>query len=142
MVGVCHAVPRREAMAEEASLTLPKECSGDAVSPKCAVIEVHVPELKRLFNAMDPSPFRERDLDPKAEEFIAGWAREAPRDQQLALLIQLERGPGLPDEAVELRVAIHEYFADRAQVTRRRLRDLFRRGRVSLVIGLVALTAL
>jgi len=42
-------------------------------------IEVHVAELKQLFNAIDPSPFRERDLDPNAEEFIVGWAKEAPR---------------------------------------------------------------
>jgi hypothetical protein len=46
-----------------------KDSAGDAIPPKCAVIEVHV-ELKQY--AIDPSPFRERDLDPKAEEFIAG----------------------------------------------------------------------
>jgi len=28
-----------------------------------------------LFNAMDPAPFRERDLDPNAEEYIVGWGR-------------------------------------------------------------------
>jgi hypothetical protein len=27
-------------------------------------------ELKQPFNAIDPSPFRDRDLDPNAEEFI------------------------------------------------------------------------
>lgn len=48
--------------------------------PKCAVIEVHVRELKQLFNSIDPSPFRNRDLDPKAEEFIVGWAKDLPGD--------------------------------------------------------------
>jgi len=42
------------------------------------LIEVRVADLKQLFNAMDPSPFREKDLDPEAEEFIGGWARELP----------------------------------------------------------------
>jgi len=49
-----------------------KDFAGDAIPPNCAVIEVHVSELKQLFDAIDPSPFRERDLDPKAEEFIVG----------------------------------------------------------------------
>jgi hypothetical protein len=38
-----------------------------------AVLELHVGERKQLFDAMDPAPFRERDLDPNAEEYIGGW---------------------------------------------------------------------
>jgi hypothetical protein len=52
-----------------------KPSAGDPIPPKCPVIEVHVSELRQLFNAIDPSPFRDKDLDPKAEEFIVGWAR-------------------------------------------------------------------
>ena len=63
-----------------ASGTKDKASSGDPIPPKCSVIEVHVGELKQLFNAIDPSPFRDKDLDPKAEEFIVGWAKELPRD--------------------------------------------------------------
>ena len=48
--------------------------AGDPLPATCELIEVHVSELKQLFNAIDPSPFRERDLDPKAEEFIVDWA--------------------------------------------------------------------
>ena len=44
--------------------------AGDAIPPTCEVIQVRVAELRQLFNAVDPSPFRERDLDPRAEEFI------------------------------------------------------------------------
>ncbi len=54
-------------------------------------IEVHVTELQQLFNAIDPAPFRERDLDPNAEEFIVGWAREAPRDSGLELAVYVDR---------------------------------------------------
>jgi hypothetical protein len=60
--------------------TKDKASASDPVPPKCSVIEVHVGELKQLFNAIDPSPFRDKDLDPKAEEFIVGWAKELPRD--------------------------------------------------------------
>src|SRR4051812_46411799 len=116
--------------------------AGDSVPADTVQIEVHVAELKQLFNAMDPSPFRERDLDPNAEQFIVGWAREAPRDAPLALLVRLNRGAGPPGEPAALREAVRDFFTQRALVTRRRLRDLFRRGRISLLIGLVALSIL
>jgi hypothetical protein len=115
--------------------------AGDPIPPKCAVIEVHVGELKQLFDAIDPSPFRERDLDPKAEEFIVSWAKDLPRDRSLALVVDLDREAGLPDEAAVLRDAIHEFFRHRAETYRQRLRELFRVGRTSLVIGLMALAA-
>lgn len=115
--------------------------AGDPIPPKCAVIEVHVGELKQLFDAIDPSPFRDRDLDPKAEQFIVDWAKDLPRDASLALVIDLDRKAGLPDEAAVLRDAIHEFFRHRAQTYRQRLRELFRVGRTSLAIGLTALTA-
>jgi hypothetical protein len=44
--------------------------AGDEIPAGSEVIEVRVGELKQLFNAIDPSPFREKDLGPKAEEFI------------------------------------------------------------------------
>jgi hypothetical protein len=40
-----------------------------------------------------------------------------------------------------LRDAIHEFFRHRAETYKRRLRELLRVGRTSLVIGLVALAA-
>jgi hypothetical protein len=116
-----------------------KASAGDPIPAQCSVIEVHVVELKQLFDAIDPSPFRDRDLDPKAEEFIVAWAKDLPRDASLALLVDLDREAGLPDEAAVLRAAIHEFFRHRAETYRRRLRELFRVGRTSLVIGLIAL---
>jgi hypothetical protein len=116
-------------------MTEPRPAAGDPIAPGCEVIEIRVAELKQLFNAIDPSPFREKDLDPKAEEFIVGWARDVSRDAPLALLVHLERPAGLPEEAAALGDAVHEYFRNRADTTRRRLRQMFRVGRTSLVIG-------
>ena len=121
------------------STNMDKTSAGDPLPPKCSVIEVHVGELKQLFDAIDPSPFRDRDLDPKAAEFIVGWAKDLPRDAQLALIVDLDREAGLPDEAAVLRDAIHEFFKHRAEAYRQRLRELFRVGRTSLAIGLLAL---
>jgi hypothetical protein len=103
------------------------------------VIEIHVDELIQLFHSIDPSPFPERDLDPRAEEFIVAWARESRRDARLALVVHMNRPGGKPDEAAGLERAIQGFFARRALTSRRSLRQLFRRGRVSLLIGIIFL---
>jgi hypothetical protein len=128
-----------DALKRKAMSNPPLHSAGDPFPPDCELIEVRVSELKQLFNAIDPSPFRERDLDPNAEEFIVAWAREASPSATLALAVYLDRPAGLPNEPVELREAIHGFFRLRADVSRRRLRELFRRGRTSLVIGICAL---
>ena len=107
----------------------------------CAVIEVHVSELKQLFHSLDPTPFRERDIDPKAEAFIAGWARELGPEKPLALIVHVDQALPTLDEALVLRNAFREYFGERAVQTRRQLRQLFRVGRTSLTIGLLFLAA-
>ena len=122
-------------------MTEAKHAAGDELPPKCARIEVRVDELRQLFNAMDPSPFRERDLEPAAEEFIVSWAREIPRDAPLALVVYLDRAAGPPDEATNLRDSVHAFFTYREQITRRQLSQLFRIGRTSLAIGLLVLVA-
>jgi hypothetical protein len=111
----------------------------DAIPPSSAVIEVRVVELRQLFNSIDPSPFRERDLAPAAEAFIVDWSREVPSDAPLALLVHLDRSVGPPDETALLGDAVHQFFAAEAEASRRRLRRLFQRGRISLVIGLAVL---
>jgi hypothetical protein len=112
---------------------------GDTIAAGAAVIEVHVAELRQLFNSIDPSPFGERDLDPRAEEFILGWARELPRSAPLALQVYLDRPGGLPDEPAALGEAIRQFFRSRSEASRRRLQQLFRVGRTSLLIGILFL---
>ncbi len=101
-------------------------------------IEVHVGTLAQLFNAMDPSPFEERDLDPRVEEFIVSWAREAARGEPLSLTVRIDQAEA--DMAEPLGDAINEFFRERAEMSRRRLRNLFRLGRVSLLVGLLVLS--
>jgi hypothetical protein len=120
-------------------MVLEPPSAGDAIPGNCEIIEIHLGELRQLFNAIDPSPFHERDLDPQAEDFIVGWASDLPGDVPLGLMVYLDRAAGMEDEAAVLRNAIHEFFGRRAAATRRSLRELFRRGRTSLAIGLAFL---
>jgi len=65
---------------------------GDQLPRDCQVIEVHVGELNQLFNAMDPAPFRERDLDPNAEAFIVESAKELRHHERpIGLLVYVDR---------------------------------------------------
>jgi hypothetical protein len=104
-----------------------------------AKIEINLGRLAQLFNSLDPSPFHERDLDRDAEEYIIGSAEGIPRQRRLRLVVHLPAdqlpGVGTPD----LGDAIHHYFAYRETIERRRLRLLFRDGRIALITGLVFL---
>ena len=115
------------------------EWAGDTMPPKCEIIEVRVTDLDQLFHTIDPSPFHERQLDRDAEEFIVNRAREIPRDVPLGLTIYLDRSARgkAEEEAGALRDAVHRFFARRADGARRELAELFKQGRVSLVIGLL-----
>ena len=101
-----------------------------------AALDLHLGELRQLFNSMDPAPFRERDLDPKASDYIVDWATEAPADQALSMVVHL--GSPTSDGAM-VGDAVREYFRGRAAAKRRELSKLFRVGRISLVIGLAFL---
>jgi hypothetical protein len=105
------------------------------------VIEVRVRDLDRLFNTIDPSPFRDRDLDRDADEYIVSNARELPSKVPLALVVYLEQPVDPHDDSRVLGDAIRLHFARRVQTKRWALRQLLRRGRISLVIGLLFLTA-
>ncbi len=51
------------------------------------VIEVRVDQIAQLFHTLDPFPFREKDLDREAEEYIVGWARELPTKVPFKIIV-------------------------------------------------------
>ena len=112
---------------------------GDEIPVNCALIEVHVTDLRMFFNPIDPSPPTERDLESRAEEFIVDWARSARRDARLALRIEVDT-PTSPEEAETVGAAVHEFFRQRSMSANRRLSQLFRVGHTSLAIGVAFLT--
>lgn len=102
-------------------------------------IRIRVDEVSQLFNSLDPFPFRERDLDADAEEFIVGWARELSRHAPLRIVVHLPRAEAETEAARGLQEALQRFFAYRADVVGRDLNELFRIGRRSLLIGLAVL---
>lgn len=101
-------------------------------------IELSVRNVEALFNTLDPSPFRTKDLARDAEDFIVGWARDYGADAPVALRIYLEETPDR-DPSDMVRDAVHNFFSYRDQLTALEFRRVMGEGRTSLVIGLTFL---
>ena len=113
---------------------------GDTDAPAGDSIEVRIAEISQLFQSLDPFPFRDKDLDKEAEEFIVSWARELPADQPLKIIVHLPEAQASTPEARELGAALTRYFGYRARGISLDLKELFRVGRRALVIGVTVLS--
>ena len=104
------------------------------------VIEVQVEKIGQLFHTLDPMPFRDRDLDREAEDYIVGWAREFPRNHPLRILVHMPASEAAGEQAAQLEHALHRYFDRRADTMTGELKEMFRIGRYSLLVGVVVLS--
>jgi hypothetical protein len=98
-------------------------------------IELRIAALPALFNSMDPTPFRNRELDPEARDFLENWALEFPQGSHFRILVHIETMP-TEDPGPLVAEAIHNFFQYKAGQSRRQLRLLLREGRISMAIGL------
>ncbi|MDR0781952.1 MAG: hypothetical protein LBF16_14925 [Pseudomonadales bacterium] len=103
------------------------------------IIRVKVDEVSQLFNTFDPTPFRERDVDGEAEEFIVDWARELPQGQPLRIVIYVRDAQAQKISPAQVKEALSSYFAYRANILSKELKELFHVGRLSFAIGLTIL---
>ena len=103
-------------------------------------IELGLHDINQLFNSMDPSPFREKDLDIEAEEFIVDWARELPKHEPLLLTIHLGKTLNAGMTAQTVTEAVRNHFWYRAEQSGRQNEKLLREGWKNPVIGLTFLS--
>src|SRR5690242_14006545 len=104
-----------------------------------AVIELQLEKAGQLFDTLDPMPFREKDLDREAEDYIVSWARELPGKAPIHVRVHLPAAEAQGEQAKVLPQALGRYFSYRAEAVGRDLGELFRIGRLSLLVGLVVL---
>jgi hypothetical protein len=102
-------------------------------------IALRLRDGSRLFNTLDPFPFREGDLDPDADAYIVEWAGELPKNEPITIVIHLQEPDPAEKPAPDLATAIATWFSNKARAETRALRELFRDGRLAFAIGLVAL---
>ena len=86
-------------------------------------IAIRVRTIMQLFNSLDPSPFRERDLDPHTEEFVVGWARELPRGALFAIVIEMPAEEAARPDAAGIARSFRQLFpaargSDRPRIAR------------------------
>jgi hypothetical protein len=106
---------------------------------RSGVIRLRVNDIGQLFNSLDPDPFIERDLDDDAVDYITSWAREIPHHMPVRLHVTITepRHPG--DHQATVQTAVQNYFGNAADLSRNEFRQLLKRGRISLLIGLLVL---
>lgn len=105
---------------------------------KAVTVELRIDRVARLYNALDPSPFQEKELDPAADDYIVGSAEDlGSRPMRLAIMLP-EAELALP-EARQVPASIRHHFKLRHDSERRHLRTMWWRGRTSLLIGLAFL---
>lgn len=102
-------------------------------------IEVRVKSSQQLFDARDPAPFRERDLDDDFVEYILSSVREFTISSPLKIVIYVEETEtnDLPKDSI--REAIRSYFAYKIDLQRGELKAFMKQAQLFLFIGLIVL---
>ena len=102
-------------------------------------IDLKIRHSRQLFDGRDPAPFNERDLDDNAVAYLLGAAQEIARKQPLAIVVTISDEPE-PRLAADVIVeAVRGHFVYEGEQVARRLRELLRRGEMTLGVGLTVL---
>lgn len=102
------------------------------------LVELKLGNPAQLLNSLDPSPFRERELDAEAAAYLVDAIRELHGHRHVKVVIYLPQ-PGDPATGGTIADAIHNFFGYREQATRLALRRVLRLGRASLLVGMLFL---
>jgi hypothetical protein len=103
-------------------------------------VDLRLRNERQLFDARDPAPFRERDLDDEAVEWILDSLEELPRGAPFKIVIHFAEAPStMAPEAI--REAIRAHFAYEILRLRRRRRRELRDGALFLGVALLILAA-
>jgi hypothetical protein len=103
------------------------------------IIELVLSDVKQLFNSFDPSPFREKELDQGAHEYIFNAVGDIPEKEPAELVVYLPPVMSTPEMEEAITFGIHNHFRIQLAYAEKELRRLSRRGRKYLVIGLIIL---
>jgi len=105
-------------------------------------IDIRLRSARQLFDGRDPAPFRERDLDQNAVDYIYSAAEEIAVPKALKLVLFLEEPTALSLSVAEIETAIRAHFEHEREQVNRRLRQQRRFGHVALAVGLSVLIGL
>jgi hypothetical protein len=105
------------------------------------MVEIVLDNVMELYNSLDPSPFRKRELDHAAEEYLYNATDDFPIKEPMEIVVYLPPSKITPDIQESIRSGIHNHFTYRLAAGERELRRTMRKGRKFLVLGVVILIA-
>ena len=80
-----------------------------------SMLEIKLNTPEQILNSFDPSPFRSRDLDDRAADYIIESAEELDRGRSPRLVIELPADQGERELAWDLPEAVRHSFSDRVR---------------------------
>jgi len=102
------------------------------------VIEIRVKQAQQLFDAIDPAPFRERDLDDDFADYLISSSKEFALHTPLRLDIFIDEPEGnITNDTIK--ESILSYFKFKLDRQKLELKTFLKRTPIFLFIGLVIL---
>lgn len=102
-------------------------------------VEVRVKSSQQLFDARDPAPFRERDLDENFVEYILASVKEFALSVPLKIVIYIEESESKNLGKELISEAIRSYFIYKIDLQTAELKNFIKRAQFFLVIGFIVL---
>jgi len=103
-------------------------------------LDIRLKTAHQLFDGRDPAPFRERDLDEDAVDYIVGAFEEIPAKAPVTIVLWFAEGADASISTSTIREAVHGFFEAEIARIRRRIRQHVKQGQMALGLGLVLLT--
>lgn len=105
------------------------------------LIEVRVKSALQLFDARDPAPFRDRDLDDDFLEYISTSAREFSISRPCKIVIHIDEAEGRELTSSSIKESMHSYLNYKIDLQKSELKMFLKRAQLFLGIGLLVLAA-
>lgn len=106
-------------------------------------IDLHLRTVAQLFDNRDPAPFRDRDLDAQAVEYLLGSLAELPSRAPVRVVMHCAEAEAASVASAEVVCdAVRAHFSYERDRLTRKLREHLRSAQLLLLIGVFAWVAL
>jgi len=102
------------------------------------VIDIQIDDIDQMYDKRDPTPFKKKDLDDDAYEYILTSAYEIGKTKYNKIKIIIKDQPS-EERVSSLKYAIKDFFEYRQYITYKKFKNILFQGLKSLIIGLLFL---
>jgi hypothetical protein len=102
-------------------------------------VDITLTNILQLFDRIDPSPFREKDLDDDFVKYLSNCMHELHYADNVKLVIKMQEHIPQYYNKRDIEDAIHNYFSFEIENSRHEIKKLFQQGRWALGTGIIFL---